>query len=179
MIYWIPPKITFPYIFINALACLQVTHLRVSFHPTEAFLSLSSLRCSQLWYDDEGQEVCQEAVAASVSFPLSVADSQPRDVAALVDRILQASDQELVPVLGEFQIWRYPRGDLHAWIPILDRFDAILGETVESYELSKLQANDFTPKTKEILLEILRVQKLLLENCTNRKLFASYDVSWP
>ena len=61
----------------------------------------------------------------------------------------------------------------------MDRFDAILAETIESYELSKLQANDFTPKTKELLVEVLRVLKLLLENSTNRKLFASYDVSVP
>jgi hypothetical protein len=29
------------------------------------------------------------------------------------------------------------------------------------------------------VLEILRMQRLLLEHCTNRKLFASYDVSHP
>ncbi|WWD19760.1 hypothetical protein CI109_104224 [Kwoniella shandongensis] len=98
-----------------------------------------------------------------------------RDVAALVERILAASDQELVNVLQPFQSWKYARGDLHAWIPVLDRFDSFLEDTIKSYDLTKLQINDFTPKTKELLLEVLRVQRLLLENCTNRKLFASYD----
>jgi len=94
-----------------------------------------------------------------------------------VDRIGQAPEGELVAVLRQVQIWRYPRGDLHAWISVLDRFDAILAEIIESYHLFKLQANTFTPQTKELLLEVLRVLKLLMENCTNRKLFASYDVS--
>lgn len=48
---------------------------------------------------------------------------------------------------------------------------------VQSYELAKLQTNDFTPKTKELLLSILRWTRQLLENCTSRKLFSSYDVS--
>lgn len=110
-------------------------------------------------------------------FPLFIANPQPRDGSVLVKSILQASDQDLVLVLRRFQVWRYPRGDLHAWIPVLDRFDAILAETTDSYDLSRLQTNAFTPKTKELLLEVLRVIKLLLESCTNRKLFASYDVS--
>jgi E3 ubiquitin-protein ligase HUWE1 len=76
-------------------------------------------------------------------------------------------------------VWRYPRGDLHSWIPALDRFDTLLAEVIESYEIHKLQTNDFTPKTKELVLEVLRMQRLLLEHCTNRKLFASYDVSHP
>lgn len=93
-----------------------------------------------------------------------------------MDRILKASDSDLIPTLRLLQVWRYPRGDLHAWILVLDRFDTILAEIVESYDLSKIQTKDFSPETKELLLEVLRVLKLLLENSTNRKLFASYDV---
>lgn len=36
--------------------------------------------------------------------------------------------------------------------------------------------NPFTPRTKRTVLAILGFEKLLLENCTNRKMFASYDV---
>lgn len=60
---------------------------------------------------------------------------------------------------------------------MLDRFDDVLANVIQSYELGKLQTNDFTPKTKELLLGILRVTRLLLENCTSRKLYSSYDVS--
>ncbi|KAK4689594.1 E3 ubiquitin-protein ligase HUWE1, partial [Tremellales sp. Uapishka_1] len=99
----------------------------------------------------------------------------PADLAELVNSILSAPDIEIVDALKSFQYWRYPRGDLYVWIPVLDRFDQILADLIASYDLSKIQTNDFTPLDKEMILEILRVQKLLLENCTNRKSFASYD----
>ena len=73
--------------------------------------------------------------------------------------------------------WRYPRSDLNVWAAVLDRFDAALAEITDEYELSKLQMKAFTPETKELVMEILRVERMLLENCTNRKLFSSYDVS--
>ncbi|OCF44407.1 hypothetical protein I317_01667 [Kwoniella heveanensis CBS 569] len=97
------------------------------------------------------------------------------DLVALANRIVTCTETELPSVLKAFDCWVYPRSDLHVWINVLDRFDDILADITKSYGLSKLQTNDFTPKTKELLLEILRVQRLLLENCTNRKLFASYD----
>ena len=95
----------------------------------------------------------------------------------LIEQISKASEDDLPAVLSSFRIWRYPRGDLHGWVPVLDHFDTILEGIITSYDLDKIQTNDFTPKTKELLLDILRVHKLLLENCTSRKLFASYDVS--
>lgn len=36
--------------------------------------------------------------------------------------------------------------------------------------------NPFTPRTKRTVLAVLGFEKLLLENCTNRKMFSSYDV---
>lgn len=95
----------------------------------------------------------------------------------MVERIASADADDLVTVLKDLPTWRYPRSDLNAWIPALDRFDTVLAEIISSYEVAKIQANDFTPKTQQLVLEILRVQRLLLENCTSRKLFSSYDVS--
>jgi E3 ubiquitin-protein ligase HUWE1 len=91
--------------------------------------------------------------------------------------LTNAPDDTLVDVLATFQVWRYPKGDLHGWIAILDRFDDLLEKAITEYGVAQIQANDFTPKTKQLILEMLRVEKILLENCTNRKLFLSYDVS--
>lgn len=105
-------------------------------------------------------------------------NEKPNDVVAFIDLVLRTAEPDLASVLGNFRIWRYPRGDLHSWIAVLDRFDGILEDTINTYELFKLQLNDFTPKTKELVLEMLRMTRLLMENCTNRKLFSSYDVSF-
>jgi len=47
---------------------------------------------------------------------------------------------------------------------------------VREYNVEKLQLNPFSAETKELLSEILRFERLLLENSTNRKTFSSYDV---
>ena len=59
----------------------------------------------------------------------------------------------------------------------LNKFDEILNGFAEEYEPDKLQLNPFTLRTKSIVVEILRFETLLLDNSTNRKLFASYDAS--
>lgn len=96
----------------------------------------------------------------------------------MVDKIANSTnDDDIIPIFNEFPIWRYQRGDLAAWIPALDRFDDVLANIIKGYDLGKPQTNDFTPKTKELLLGILRLTRLLLENCTSRKLYSSYEVS--
>lgn len=47
---------------------------------------------------------------------------------------------------------------------------------IQEYNVDKLQLKPFSPETKELLSEILRFERLLLENSTNRKTFSSYDV---
>lgn len=72
---------------------------------------------------------------------------------------------------------------MHAWVAVTKQFVRILtgfrdsyGFGVGSTKQCKLQLNDFTPKDKELILEILRFIRLLMENCTSRKLFEGYEV---
>ena len=66
---------------------------------------------------------------------------------------------------------------MHTWIPVIDKIDEILEGIITSYDLTKPQMNPFTPKDRELVLECLRFIRMLLENNTSRKLFASFDVS--
>jgi E3 ubiquitin-protein ligase HUWE1 len=103
---------------------------------------------------------------------------KPADnIVQYIDDIAKSTDVQLIELLSSLDAWRFTRGDLHAWIPALDRFDDALDAIVKNYELNQPQLNPFTPQDRTILLEVLRVYRLLLENCTSRKLFASYDVS--
>lgn len=84
----------------------------------------------------------------------------------------------LEPILSRG--WCWPRTDLQHWIVPLNRFDQLLEEVIVGYELASMdhpQTNAFTPRTKELLVAILAFEKVLLENSTNRKIFASFDVS--
>jgi E3 ubiquitin-protein ligase HUWE1 len=76
--------------------------------------------------------------------------------------------------------WTWPRTDLQHWIVPLNRFDSILEDVIRDYDLGSMehcQTNAFTPRTKELVGAILAFEKVLLENSTNRKIFASFDVS--
>ncbi|KAJ7770214.1 hypothetical protein DFH07DRAFT_269298 [Mycena maculata] len=99
----------------------------------------------------------------------------PSQVAELIARLLNTPNDDLSQVLSEIESWKWPRSDLNAWIKVLNKFDAILEEVIRDYEVDKLQVNVFTPATKATLCEILRFERLLLENSTNRKMFHSYD----
>ncbi|KAF7288667.1 hypothetical protein HMN09_01372700 [Mycena chlorophos] len=96
-------------------------------------------------------------------------------VAELIARLLATPNDDLSRVLAEIDSWKWPRSDLNAWIKVLNKFDAIMDEVIRDYQVDKLQVNVFTPATKATLCEILRFERLLLENSTNRKMFHSYD----
>jgi hypothetical protein len=53
----------------------------------------------------------------------------------------------------------------------------LAAETSQADPTAGIQVKDFSPLDKDVIQEILRLQKLFLENGTSRKLFSSYDVS--
>lgn len=97
-------------------------------------------------------------------------------MAELINKLSETPDDGLHEVLGQIDSWKWPRSDLNAWIKVLNKFDAILEEVIRRYDIDKLQVNVFTPTDKKTVSEILRFERLLLENSTNRKTYASYDV---
>ena len=87
----------------------------------------------------------------------------------------------LAPVLASVTCWPYPKSDLYHWIPLLNRMDAALEEFVAKYKLAaggvSVGADDnWSPDDKAELLAILKLSTFLWENCTNRSLYASYEV---
>lgn len=59
---------------------------------------------------------------------------------------------------------------------MLNKFDTILEDVIREYDIDKLQVREFATDTKKTVSEILKFERLLLENSTNRKMFNSYDV---
>lgn len=73
---------------------------------------------------------------------------------------------------------------MHAWVSVTQQLVRILTSMRDRYAFGagsktacKLQLGEFTPEDKDLVLESLRFIRLLMENCTNRKLFEGYDVS--
>lgn len=97
-------------------------------------------------------------------------------MAELVSTLANTPNDDIADVLASIESWKWPRSDLNCWIKVLDKFDAILEEAIRDYDIDKIQLNIFTPATKKTIAAILRFERLLLENSTNRKTFNSYDV---
>ncbi|KAK2463266.1 hypothetical protein APHAL10511_004921 [Amanita phalloides] len=99
----------------------------------------------------------------------------PPQVADLISKLLQTLENDLADFLSTIDTWKWPRSDLNAWVKVLNKFDALLEEIIRKYDVDKLQLNAFSHETKMLLCEILRFERLLLENSTNRKTYSSYD----
>ncbi|KAF8658329.1 hypothetical protein AX16_002096 [Volvariella volvacea WC 439] len=96
-------------------------------------------------------------------------------VAELITKLVNTPDDDLAEVLSQIDSWKWPRSDLNAWTKVLNKMDAVLETAIKDYDVDKIQINDFTPHAKRTICEILRFERLLLENSTNRKMFSSYD----
>jgi E3 ubiquitin-protein ligase HUWE1 len=103
--------------------------------------------------------------------------SKHPQTAELITKLLNTPNDDLSEVIAQIDTWKWPRSDLNAWTKVLNKFDAILEEVIRDYDVDDLHLNVFTPATKKTICEILRFERLLLENSTNRKMFNSYDVS--
>ncbi|PFH51493.1 hypothetical protein AMATHDRAFT_58882 [Amanita thiersii Skay4041] len=96
-------------------------------------------------------------------------------VADLIALLLATPDDQISQVLSPIDAWKWPRSDMNAWIKVLNKFDAILEDVIKEYDIDKLQLNPFAPATKRKVCDILRFERMLLENSTNRKTYNSYD----
>ena len=102
--------------------------------------------------------------------------SQHPQILALINDILAKSKDDLPEFLETIDSWKWPRSDLNAWVKVRNKFDELLEEYNRAYDVDKLQTKEFNPYAQRLLLEILKFERFLLENSTNRKMFNSYDV---
>ncbi|KAK7203014.1 hypothetical protein BZA70DRAFT_242056, partial [Myxozyma melibiosi] len=84
--------------------------------------------------------------------------------------------EDLARHIEDFGIlWNQPRGDLHHWITVLNRFDDILEHavTVSGLRGGYPTAYIFPEDEEKKLVAILDFSALLLEHCSHRSLYAS------
>jgi E3 ubiquitin-protein ligase HUWE1 len=62
---------------------------------------------------------------------------------------------------------------------VLNRFDEILQSVTSKYALEFVQKQAFETPDRLVLLAVLKFSKFLWENCTNRSLYASFEVRIP
>lgn len=74
--------------------------------------------------------------------------------------------------------WSFPKSDLFHWVPLLDRLDELLAQIIETHWSPEtlLQNHPFDEATRILVVSMLVFSRLLLENCSSRNIFCSYDV---
>lgn len=89
----------------------------------------------------------------------------------------QSFAQKVKELIGAWPIVE-EKTDLFHWSDLLNRFDEQL-ETILSrfIPVGKLQIAEMTAEEREIVLLILEFSRILLETCSSRNIYNSYDVS--
>ncbi|KAF9206640.1 hypothetical protein BGZ49_002096 [Haplosporangium sp. Z 27] len=99
----------------------------------------------------------------------------PLAIRNLIKSLKDCPESEIAVHIEATPEWVWPRGDLFHWVGVLNRFDEILDTICKSHDMKKPQPKELTPEDRRLTLAILNFSRLLLENCTNRNLYASYE----
>ncbi|KAG0374236.1 hypothetical protein BGX24_010655 [Mortierella sp. AD032] len=99
----------------------------------------------------------------------------PPPIRTLIKTLKESPEAELAAHIEATPEWTWPRGDLFHWVGVLNRFDEILDTLCKTHDMKKPQPKEFSPADRRLTLAILSFSRLLLESCTNRNLYASYE----
>ncbi|KAJ1828506.1 E3 ubiquitin-protein ligase tom1, partial [Coemansia sp. RSA 2599] len=99
----------------------------------------------------------------------------PQEIQSLREQLETTAVEDIPQVLAAYHEWPFVRGDMYHWINVLNRFDDIMAEICEKYDLTSFQQTDFDPNTQKLLVAMLTFSRLLMENCINRNLYNSVE----
>ncbi|XP_050371147.1 E3 ubiquitin-protein ligase UPL1 isoform X2 [Argentina anserina] len=75
-------------------------------------------------------------------------------------------------------VWEYDKGDFHHWVELFNHFDSFFEKHIKSRKDLQVEDNFLDsdpPFPREALLQILRVIRIILENCSNKHFYSSYE----
>ncbi|XP_047340664.1 E3 ubiquitin-protein ligase UPL1-like [Impatiens glandulifera] len=74
--------------------------------------------------------------------------------------------------------WEYDKGDFHHWVDLFNHFDAFFETCIKPRKDLQLEDNFLSadpPFPRNAILQILRVTRTILENCTNKHFCSSFE----
>lgn len=99
----------------------------------------------------------------------------PPSIKSFINSVTTVPLEDVELPLKDFA-WEFDKGDFHHWLDLFNHFDSFFESYIKSRKDLHLEDNFLDvdpPFPREALLQILRVSKLILENCTNRH-FSSF-----
>ncbi|KAK9673731.1 hypothetical protein RND81_12G185600 [Saponaria officinalis] len=105
------------------------------------------------------------------------ASEVPPKIRSLINNITSTPLEDIHASLKSF-VWDFDKGDFHHWVELFNHFDSYFEKHLKLRKDLKLE-DDFLncdPSfPREAVLQILRVMRIILENCFNKHFLVSYE----
>ncbi|OVA20116.1 Ubiquitin-associated domain/translation elongation factor EF-Ts [Macleaya cordata] len=75
-------------------------------------------------------------------------------------------------------VWEFDKGDFHHWVDLFNHFDSFFEKHIKSRKDLHVEDNILAvdpPFPRGPVLRVLRVIRIILENCTNKHFYSSYE----
>ncbi|KAK1274353.1 E3 ubiquitin-protein ligase UPL1 [Acorus gramineus] len=101
----------------------------------------------------------------------------PPKIRSFINNVTSAPLEKIEELLKGFT-WEYDKGDFHHWVDLFTHFDTYFEKCVrprKDLQLEDTFLESDPPFPREAILQILRVSRIILENCTNKHFYSSYE----
>ncbi|RVW50067.1 E3 ubiquitin-protein ligase UPL1 [Vitis vinifera] len=103
--------------------------------------------------------------------------SQPPKIRSFINGVTSTPLENIEEPLKCF-IWEFDKGDFHHWVDLFNHFDSFFEKHIKPRKDLQVEDNFLEsdpPFPREAVLQILRVIRIILENCTNKHFYSSYE----
>lgn len=101
----------------------------------------------------------------------------PPKIRSFINSVISSPLDSIQEPLKSF-VWDFEKGDFHHWVDLFNHFDSYFEKYIKPRKDLHLEdgfLDSDPPFPKEAVLQILRVTRIILENCTNKHFFSSYE----
>ncbi|XP_068337981.1 E3 ubiquitin-protein ligase UPL1-like isoform X2 [Pyrus communis] len=101
----------------------------------------------------------------------------PPKIRSFINRVTAVPSENIEEPLKGF-IWEFDKGDFHHWVDLFNHFDSFFEKHIKSRKDLQVDDNFLDtdpPFPREAVLQVLRVIRIILENCTNKHFYSSYE----
>ncbi|GAB4845935.1 E3 ubiquitin-protein ligase upl1 [Ancistrocladus abbreviatus] len=101
----------------------------------------------------------------------------PAKIRSFINSVIAAPVESIEEPLKSF-VWEFDKGDFHHWVDLFTHFDSYFEKHIKPRKDLHLEDNFLDPDPpfpREAVLQILRVTRIILDNCTSKHFYSSYE----
>ncbi|KAF8094776.1 hypothetical protein N665_0353s0007 [Sinapis alba] len=102
---------------------------------------------------------------------------EPPEIKSFINAVTAVPLDQIHEPLASFR-WEFGKGDFHHWVDLFNHFDTYFEKHIKGRKDLHIE-EDFEESgpsfPKDAVLQVLRVIRIVLENCTNKHFYSSYE----